>query len=192
MRGNPSPDYAKIERWRGWKSRAKLLVVCEVLFLLPGCRGYPSERPPIHPNPNMDRQPKYLPQAESRFFYDGTTMQKPVPGTVARGDLRVDQEFYTGSSAWGFFIPKIPLEVSEEFIARGQERYQIYCRPCHGDRGDGQGMLFKRAGVETANLLEDRIRNIPDGWIYRVITMGVGNMPGYRYPIQPQDRWAIV
>lgn len=140
----------------------------------------------------MDNQPKYLPQAESHFFYQGTTMQKPVPGTVARGDLRVDQEFYTGRSAWGFFVGKIPLEISEELLARGKERYQIYCRPCHGDRGDGQGMLFERAEVKAANLLEDRFRQMLAGRIYQVISNGFGLMPSYRYGTQPKDRWAIV
>ncbi|MDA2926476.1 cytochrome c [Acidobacteria bacterium AH-259-G07] len=192
MSGNSTAEKEQIERPALWRSRAKVMALCSALLLLASCRGWPSERPPVHLNPNMDKQPKYLPQAQSRFFYTGAAMQVPVPGTVARGELRENEEFYTGKSFWGFFVPKIPMEVNEGLISRGRERYQIYCTPCHGERGDGHGMLSERAGVRTANLLEERIREMPDGRIYYVISNGVGLMPSYRYPIQPRDRWAIV
>ncbi|MFQ5739222.1 MAG: c-type cytochrome [Acidobacteriota bacterium] len=172
---------------------ARVVIASAFLLLLPGCyRGCPSDRPPIHLIPNMDTQPKYRPQRESRFFYNGAAMQVPVPGTVARGELRENEEFYSGRSPWGFFLPKVPMEVTEELSARGGERYRIYCLPCHGERGDGQGMLLERVKVKTANLLEERIRNLPDGRIFHVISNGLGLMPGYRFPIPARDRWAIV
>jgi mono/diheme cytochrome c family protein len=140
----------------------------------------------------MDNQPKYLPQSESQFFYDGATMRSPVSGTVARGELREDAEPFTGRSAWGFFLPESPVEVTESLVARGRERYQIYCSPCHGGSGDGLGMLFQRSQIKSGNLLDRRIREMPDGQIFDVITNGAGLMPSYGYPIPPEDRWAIV
>ncbi|MFQ5878261.1 MAG: c-type cytochrome [Acidobacteriota bacterium] len=177
-----------------WLGRAAGALAFGLLsLLLAGCaRGCPSRRPPIHPNPNMDRQPKYLAQAESRFFYDGAAMRLPVPGTVARGELRDDEEYFTGRSPWGFFVGRNPLEATDGLIARGRSRYGIYCSPCHGPRGDGRGMLATRAKVKSADLLARRVREMPDGRIYHVISNGLGLMPGYRYPIRPADRWAIV
>ncbi len=173
--------------------RPRTLLALAVLLLLGGCvRGCPSRRPPIHPNPNMDRQPKYRPQAASAFFYDGAAMQKPVPGTVARGELAEDREFYSGRNLWGFPVMANPLTGQPGVLARGRERYGIYCAPCHGEGGDGQGMLQERAKVETADLTEERIRQLPDGRLFQVISDGTGLMPGYRYPIPPRDRWAIV
>jgi mono/diheme cytochrome c family protein len=157
-----------------------------------GCRGWTSSRPPIHPNPSMDDQPKYLPQAESRFFYDGATMQKPVPGTVARGELREDRAFFEGKDAAGKDVAAAPLEATAERLARGAERYRIYCQPCHDKRGDGKGILFQRANVPTASFHADKLRAAPDGHLFDVITNGLGLMPAYRWPIPPEDRWLIV
>lgn len=119
-------------------------------------------------------------------------MQPPVEGTVAGGELWENEEHYTGRSPWGFFIPSIPLTVTGSLVTRGKERYQIYCSPCHGSDGRGQGILSRYSSVKAANLLEERIRRMPDGQIYYIITNGSGLMSGYRYPIQPRDRWAIV
>ncbi|MCB1032737.1 MAG: cytochrome c [Acidobacteria bacterium] len=167
--------------------------LCLLLLLAAvGCtRGSTSRRPPIHPNPNMDRQPKYLPQSESGFFYDGSTMRQPVAGTVARGEL-VDPALTTGKSADGAFLAVNPLADREGLGARGEERFRIYCQPCHGESGNGQGMLFERSGVQSANLKDPRIVALPDGQIFDTITNGLGLMSGYKYPIPPEDRWAIV
>lgn len=119
-------------------------------------------------------------------------MQPPVEGTVAGGELWENEEHYTGRSPWGFFTPSIPLTVTDSLVTRGKERYQIYCSPCHGSDGRGQGILSRYSSVKAANLLEERIRRMADGQIYYIITNGSGLMSGYRYPIQPRDRWAIV
>ena len=140
----------------------------------------------------MDRQQKFLPQQASGFFYDGKAMRPRVPGTVARGKLREDGLFFTGKSPWGYYASQPPIEVTAALLSRGEERYGIYCTPCHGTTGDGDSMLFRRAGVPTADLLEERIRAMQAGRIYHVITNGQGLMPAYRYPIPPRDRWAIV
>lgn len=158
-----------------------------------GCmRGCPSSRPPIHINPSMDDQPKVLPQAASNFFYNGASMREPVPGTVPIGGLREDTAFFTGRGADGQFVATIPHPVDDALLERGRQRYTIYCQPCHDARGDGKGILFQRGNVPTASFHQDKIRQYPDGQIFDVITNGVGLMAGYRWPIPPADRWAIV
>jgi mono/diheme cytochrome c family protein len=158
-----------------------------------GCaRGCTSSRPPIHINPSMDNQPKVRPQAASQFFYDGSAMRAPVPGTVAIGGLREDPAFFEGRGADGEFVETIPVAVDEALLERGRDRYEIYCQPCHDPRGDGRGILFQRANVPTATFHQDKIREYRDGQIFDVITNGIGLMAGYRWPIPPADRWAII
>jgi mono/diheme cytochrome c family protein len=158
-----------------------------------GCaRGCTSSRPPIHLNPSMDNQPKVRAQTASTFFFDGASMRQPVPGTVAIGGLREDGAFFTGMGADGQFVATIPVTVDEALVERGRERYEIYCQPCHDARGDGRGILFQRGNVPTATFHQDKILQYADGQIFDVITNGVGLMAGYRWPIPPSDRWAIV
>jgi mono/diheme cytochrome c family protein len=160
---------------------------------LGGCaRGCTSSRPPIHLNPSMDDQPKVRPQSASRFFYDGASMREPVPGTVPVGGLEEDGAFFTGKGPDGQFVATIPVPVDEALVARGRERYRIYCEPCHDARGDGRGILFQRGNVPTASFHQEKILKYPDGQIFDVITNGQGLMAGYRWPIPPADRWAII
>jgi mono/diheme cytochrome c family protein len=160
---------------------------------LGGCaRGCTSSRPPIHPNPSMDDQPKVLPQTASSFFYDGSSMRPPVPGTVAIGGLKEDVAFFTGKDADGQFVPTIPVPVNEALLERGRQRYAIYCQPCHDARGDGRGILFQRGNVPTASFHQEKILKYADGQIFDVITNGTGLMSGYAWPIPPADRWAII
>jgi mono/diheme cytochrome c family protein len=163
------------------------------LFATSGCvRGCTSSRPPIHLNPSMDDQPKVRPQAASTFFYDGAAMRQPIPGTVPIGGLKEDAAFFTGKGADGQFVATSPVAVDESVVERGRLRYGIYCQPCHDARGDGRGILFQRGNVPTATFHEDRILKYSDGQIFDVITNGTGLMAGYRWPIAPADRWAIV
>ena len=158
-----------------------------------GCaRGCTSSRPPIHLNPSMDNQPKLRPQAASTFFYDGAGMRLPVPGTVAIGGLKEDAAFFTGKGADGNFVTTSPVPVDERVAARGRDRYEIYCQPCHDARGDGKGILFQRGQVPTASFHQEKLLTYTDGQIFDVITNGFGLMAGYRWPIPPADRWAIV
>lgn len=169
------------------------LMLFLVLTLTGACtRGSKSSRPPIHPNPNMDQQPKYRAQAASAFFYDGGTMRQPVVGTVARGELFEDVVLQTGRDEAGEYAAAIPFTVDAEVLTRGKERYGIYCVPCHGDIGDGRGALYQKAQVQSTDLREERIQSQPDGQIFDTITNGLGLMSGYRYPIPPRDRWAII
>jgi mono/diheme cytochrome c family protein len=160
---------------------------------LSGCvRGCTSSRPPIHLNPSMDDQPKVRPQTASTFFYDGASMRAPVPGTVPIGGLKEDVAFFTGKDADGQFVATIPVTADEALLERGRERYEIYCQPCHDARGDGRGILFQRGNIPTASFHQEKILNYPDGQIFDVITNGFGLMAGYKWPIPPADRWAIV
>ena len=169
-----------------------VLAMCSMVFVSGCARGCTSNRPPIHLNPSMDNQPKVRAQSSSPFFFNGASMREPVPGTVAIGGLKEDGPFFTGRGADGRFIASIPHPVDDPLVARGRDRYRIYCQPCHDARGDGKGILFQRGKVPTASFHQDKIQQYPDGQIFDVITNGQGLMASYRWPITPADRWAIV
>jgi mono/diheme cytochrome c family protein len=179
-------------------SRTRLVAGALALALtsvvgLTGCaRGCTSSRPPIHLNPSMDDQPKVRAQTASSFFYDGSSMRQPVPGTVPIGGLKEDGAFFTGKGADGQFVATSPVPVTDVVLERGRQRAVIYCQPCHDARGDGKGILFQRGNVPTASFHQEKILNYPDGQIFDVITNGTGLMAGYKWPIPPADRWAIV
>jgi mono/diheme cytochrome c family protein len=168
------------------------LVLASVVGLTGCARGCTTSRAPIHLNPSMDDQPKVQAQAGSDFFYDGAAMRQPVPGTVPIGGLQEDVALFTGKGSDGQFVAAIPVSVDETVVERGRQRYAIYCQPCHDARGDGKGILFQRGNVPTASFHQDKILKYPDGQIFDVITNGTGLMAGYRWPIPPTDRWAIV
>jgi len=171
--------------------RSKLALALVSLVLSTSCvRGCASRRPPIHLNPNMDSQPRYRPLAESGFFASGGTSQLPVPGTIARGELRESDTFYSGRNFFGYVAN--PLDVTEEILARGKDRFEIFCTPCHGAAGDGRGALYRRSGVESANLFDERIVEMADGRLFEIATNGQGLMQGYRFPVSARDRWAII
>ena len=175
------------------RSRTSLIALLASMVFLSGCaRGCTSSRPPIHLNPSMDDQPKVRAQSASPFFYDGSSMRPPVPGTVAIGGLMEDGPFFTGKEANGQFVATSPVAVDEKVLARGRDRYHIYCQPCHDARGDGKGILFQRGNVPTASFHQDKVLKYTDGQIFDVITNGAGLMSGYRWPIPPADRWAII
>ena len=128
----------------------------------------------------MDDQPKVLPQTASTFFFDGSSMRQPVPGTVAIGGLKEDAAFFTGKGADGQFVATIPVTNDEALLERGRQRYTIYCQPCHDARGDGKGILFQRGNVPTASFHDEKILKYPDGQIFDVMTNGMGLMPSYQ------------
>lgn len=172
--------------------RAVPMALVAVVAVGAACRGMTSSKPPVHLNPSMDNQPKARAQSESDFFYDGASMRPPVPGTVARGELREDRAFFEGKDAAGSDLARSPLEPTPELLARGADRYDVYCRPCHDPRGDGKGVLAQRGGVPTTSIHDPKVLGATDGHIYDVISNGLGLMPAYRWPIPPADRWAIV
>ncbi len=167
-----------------------LLLVCVIVS---GCyRGSLSDKPPIHPNQNMDSQQKYKAQAESRFFADRSTMRIPPAGTVARGQLHEDSAFFRGVDNQGKPLENLPMPITLDLMHRGRQRYDIYCSACHGRLGDGRGMVVRRGYPPPPAFTDDRLLGVSDGHIFRVITEGLRNMPAYKYQIPPADRWAIV
>ncbi|HUG53663.1 MAG TPA: cytochrome c [Vicinamibacteria bacterium] len=140
---------------------------------------------------DMHDQPKYEPYEKSEFFADGRSVRPQVAGTVARGQLREDAVFYTGR-AGGALVASIPVPVTMATLQRGRERFDIFCAPCHGQRGGGDGLVVRRGFRQPASFHLDRIRSQPDGFFYDVITNGFGAMPDYAAQVTPADRWAIV
>lgn len=171
-----------------------------LLVSLFGFRGTKFTSPPIDvfPEwafPGMKRQPKYKPQAASPFFADGRA-DRPLPDhVVARGDLRADDDLYRGKDAAGAWARGFPasLTIDSKFMERGRERYTIYCLPCHGEGGDGNGVT-KRYGLLPANFHDDRLRQMAEGEIFNTITNGSQNknMMPYADKLSPDDRWAVI
>ena len=169
-----------------------LLLLASILFM--SCRGQKSEKPPVHPNLNMDFQNRFNAQEENEFFADNRAMRPPVEGTVARGLLKEDVEYYEGLNPDSSFVEDIPMEVTGSFIYRGQDRYDIYCSVCHGGTGDGRGIIMTGdyGYVPAPSFHSNRLREVPDGEIYSAIANGIRNMPSYATQIPVEDRWAIV
>ena len=140
---------------------------------------------------DMHDQPKYKPFRGSDFFTDGRAMRPFVEGTVARGTLRDDSPFYTGKVE-GEFVTEIPVEVTAELLARGQGEYQVFCAPCHGRTGMGDGMIAQRGLKRPISYHVDRLRQSPVGYYFDVITNGYGAMLDYASQVPVEDRWAIV
>lgn len=138
----------------------------------------------------MSEQPRYEPLQASPFFEDGRASRPLVPGTVARGHLRADEHFSTGRSA-GALADTLPFPVTREVLARGQERFDIFCAPCHGRLGNGQGMVVRRGYSPPPSFHIDRLREAPVGHFFEVITKGFGAMPDYAVQVPAGDRWAI-
>jgi hypothetical protein len=168
------------------------ILIVSIAILIGCAQKRPSENPPIHLNPNMDDQPKYEAMEKSEFFLDKSTMRMPVEGTVARGKLNENSAYYMGKHADGTFVKKMPVQMSLSLLKRGQKRYTIYCTPCHGGTGSGQGIVIKKGFLVPQSYHIDRLRDIEDGYIYDVISNGIRNMPSYGYQIPVADRWAIV
>ena len=172
------------ERRRGvgaWGLRGPHLLALTVLAVtLPGCRQ------------DMHDQPRHEPLEASTLFADGRSSRPLVEGTVARGQLRDDRELYTGLDAEGQFVTDLPTPVTLELLERGQSRFNAFCSPCHGRRGDGGGMVVQRGFKQPQSFHQDRLRNTPVGYYYDVITRGFGEMSSYAAQLSPRDRWAIV
>jgi len=174
---------------------SNIILLLTVTISIIGCgREKTSDNTPIHLNPNMDHQEKYKAQASSDFFEDGATMRPLIEGTIARGELRENTEYYYGKNSRGDFIDKAPVEFSMERLKRGQERFDIFCSPCHSKIGDGKGIMAKEdyQYVIPPNFHSDSVRQFTDGYIYDVISNGVRNMPSYKHQISVDDRWSIV
>ena len=183
------------------------LIACVILAT--GCRR------------DMQDQPKMKPYRGTTFFNDGLSSRQPIPGTVPRGFLRTDTEYFTGkkagatpsgspsaspvagqavagasqgaaASAYPDDVDTFPFPVTEDTVKRGRERYDIFCVVCHGMTGNGDGMIVRRGFRRAASFNDDRLRQAPVGHFFDAITNGWGAMPSYASQIPVQDRWAIV
>ena len=141
---------------------------------------------------DMHDQPKYIPLRPSDFFADGRSARPLIEGTVARGHLNDDTLFYTGKGEDGKPSNLFPMPVTKELILRGEQRYNVYCTPCHDRTGNGSGMIVRRGYRRPPTYHSDRLRQQPNGYLFDVITNGFGAMPDYAAQIPPADRWAIV
>lgn len=139
----------------------------------------------------MHDQPKYEALEKSNFFEDGRASRPLVAGTVARGQLRADTFLYTGMID-GKPVDAFPFPITKDTLLRGQDRYNIYCTPCHDRVGNGLGMIVRRGLRRPPSFHIDRLRQEPPGHFYDVISNGFGAMQDYASQIEPRDRWAIV
>lgn len=187
-----------------------LLLTAYCLLLTTACRR------------DMQDQPKMKPFRSSTFFRDGLSTRPPIEGTVARGFLKEDTEFFTGkkagrpvagsgaplqapqptgtgaapalqgAAAYPDDVEVFPIAVTRDTVIRGKERFEIFCSACHGLTGNGDGMIVRRGFRRAASFNDDRLRQAPVGHFFDAITNGWGVMPSYAPQIPPQDRWAII
>jgi cbb3-type cytochrome c oxidase subunit III len=157
-------------------SAVALLAAAALLFA--GCRM------------DMHIQPKYLPYDPTTFFDDGRSERQPVPGTVARGHLRLDELLYSGREN-GVESNRFPFPITHEDLERGRQRYNIYCTPCHDYTGSGRGVIVLRGFPPPPSYHIDRLRQAPVGHFFDVMTNGFGSMYSYASRIDPEDRWRI-
>ena len=161
------------------RSPSALRVSVSVGLLIGGCRQ------------DMHDAPRYEAYEKSDFFGDARSMRPQVAGTVARGQLREDSAMFSGKVG-AAFVPRIPLPVNGQIVHRGRQRFDIFCAPCHGRAGRGDGIVVRRGYRAPPSLHIDRLRGQPDGYLYDVVTNGFGVMPDYAAQIPVADRWAIV
>jgi mono/diheme cytochrome c family protein len=140
---------------------------------------------------DMHNQPKYRPLRASAFFENASSARPLVEGTIARGTLQTDAAFFTGKNG-ALFVNELPFPVTAEVVERGQQRYNIYCTPCHDGTGTGNGMVVQRGYPQPPSFHIDRLRNVEAGYFFDVMTNGFGRMPDYRAQVSPRDRWNIV
>jgi mono/diheme cytochrome c family protein len=176
----------------------KWLYASALAVSLAGCRGTPSQDPPIHWQRQMFTQDKGKPQRENDFFDDQRVMRPIVEGTVSTSAPVEPGPYRTGKDETGAYVTKWPSEVqvTMELLRRGQDRYNIYCSPCHDRTGSGNGMVIQRANKtgrwQPTSYYQDSVLNMPVGQLFDTITNGARTMPSYAYQVPVSDRWAIV
>lgn len=159
--------------------RLKHLMPLAGLLATAGCRQ------------DMHDQPRYKPFAATDFFGDGRSARPAVEGTVARGHLRIDKTRYTGKTENGKDVDEFPFQITRADLDRGQQRFNIYCSPCHSRIGDGNGMVVRRGFRQAASYHTEKLIKAPAGHFFDVMTNGFGAMPSYASRVEPDDRWRI-
>lgn len=172
-----SPSVIRRRPW--WRFLLPSSCLAVVVLTAPGCRR------------DMYDQPKYDAYDATTFFKDGTSGRQQIAGTVARGDEQVDPLFYHGKMD-GKDATEMPFEVTAEVLALGEQRYTIFCTPCHGRDGNGKGMVVRRGFSPPPTFHQEYLRKKPVGHFFSVITNGYGAMYSYASRIPVRDRWAII
>ncbi len=177
-------------------------LICVLTVSVLGFRGSITGKAPLEVFPDMDRQPKFRPQAPSAFFADGRADRVPPPGVVARGRtpeldaafLRNEDHHDLGKDAKGQFARGFPasVQVNAQLMEQGRKLYGINCTPCHGALGDGKGIVAAYGWGAPANFHQDKFRQMPEGEIFNTITHGKATMLPYGDRLVPQERWAVV
>ena len=167
-------------RTRALASKGALIAIALAVLALAGCRQ------------DMQDQPKFIPLRPSTFFDDGRSERPLIDGTVARGHLHADVALNTGMGPDGKPVDTFPFAVTADVMDRGQQRFDVYCAPCHDRTGSGNGMIVRRGYKQPPSYYSDRVRQLANGSIFDTITRGFGAMPDYAAQIPPRDRWAIV
>ncbi len=168
---------AGIEKCSPGRRSASIILFC-VLVSASGCRQ------------DMHNQPKYIPLRDSAFFKDNSSARPLPDDTVARGTLEDDSSFYTGKNGTAE-VDALPFPLTQQVLDRGEDRFNIYCAPCHDRNGTGNGMIVRRGYRQPPSYHIDRLRQAPLGHFFDVMTNGFGAMPDYRAQIAARDRWAI-
>lgn len=183
-----------------------LFVVIATVSIL-GFRSEKFRKPPVWLFPDMDIQAKYLPQGQNDFFPDQRNDRPMVPGAVLRGynwDVKevFDGEYqfakadnpsmWSGKNESGEWLQDFPLEVTYDLVQLGQEKYTIFCQPCHGQVGDGNGITKKYGMSATPSYHDNRLRDMAVGEIYNTIVNGKNTMMAYGMKLNPEERWAVV
>ena len=160
------------------RSSAQAVMIAAACVALVGCRQ------------DMHDAPSYDPLQQTNFFANGAASRPLVANTVARGQLRDDEHLYTGKIN-GQVATEFPMPVTKAVLDRGQERFNVYCSPCHGRTGEGNGMIVQRGFRQPPSYHEERLRNAPVGYFFDVMTNGFGAMQDYSAQVTVPDRWAI-
>lgn len=209
----------RLPSWVGWTLACLALLALIPPLWIARARVVKSDKPRWHTFIDMDFQPTFRPQSVSTFFVDGRADRVPVSGTVARGQLREDTRLYQGTDldsgpsnpeaepaanggaeetpvAW---VHEMPLPATERMMKRGQQQYNVFCAPCHGLAGEGDGLVARRAQelqqatwLPPTSLHSEAVRDQPAGQLFHAISNGVRKMPAYAAQVSVPDRWAIV
>lgn len=170
-----------------------VLLLTAAVVGIAGFRGTTSRRPPLEVFPDMKRQPRLRPQKPNPFFGDDRSSRLPVPGTVAFDAGIEDLPVYTGRvTGTTNFVENNPLPITSELLAKGRERYTIYCSPCHSAAGDGNGIVTKYGLIRAGNFHDPRLVRMPDGEIFNTIAQGKNQMASYASQVSVSNRWAII
>lgn len=198
--------HVRIPRWVVFVMVIAVAASWIPLVLIARARTIPSGQTRIHPIQDMDVQPYFQAQEYTKLFADHRAMRPPIPGTVARGEARLDDHYYQGrvNGEWATQFPS-QIEITPELLEQGREQFGIYCSICHGHAGYGDGMVARRVTrllntnpqaalgwVPPADLHTLRIRQMPVGKIFHTITYGIRSMPAYGTQVSVHNRWAII